>query len=104
MKAITPISSFDERMRDYRKECRRFYYVAIPAALLVLVASLASYYALDAVLGPLRSDWRVVALGIALGVVVMPIYVMRPQRPSHEDVLRDQAIRRAAGLDDTVSN
>lgn len=104
MNQVHPISSYERRVREYRQECRRFYAWAIPGSVLMLAVSLASLYALDRLMGPIKSDWRVVALGIAFATVILPIYVMRPTRPSPGDVTRDQATRRAAGLDDTVSD
>ncbi len=97
------LSNLEDRLARYRSECAAFYAVQLPAMFLFfVVVQLAIFYALDRYLGPLTQDWRILAVGFALMITVPPVLVMRPRKPTFDDVLRDQRLRRSFGLDDTV--
>ena len=100
---VQPILNLEDRMRRYRSECFRVYAGELPAMfLLFLCLSLALFFAMNKYLGPLDYDWRLCALAFAVVIEILPVVMFKPKRPTQEDVLRDQALRREYGLDDTV--
>ena len=98
-----PLSNLEDRLKRYRADCFRVYAGELPAMfLLALFFSLGLFYGLNRYLGPIAYDWRLCAVAFALAVTFPPLLLWMPKKPTMKDVLRDQALRREYGLDDTV--
>lgn len=102
---VHPIANLEQRLQAYRRERHNFYAGTLPwfavggfattAAFLYVVQRFAP--------GTFADDIVLTAATAAPFYCVIPWAVMRPRRPTQEDVLRDQALRRAHGMDDTVA-
>ena len=109
---VQPIDNLEQRMTEYRTEALQFYTLLLPGLFfLALVLSLAFFYAANRFAGPLfqgvpvfeSAPWPWVALGFATVMTIPPLLILKPERPSYKDILRDIALRRALGMDDTVA-
>lgn len=102
---IAKISSYDQRMHDYRQERRDFWMKdAIGYSLFAALFYGAVCYTAHKYGFPLIFDmsWPVGALAIWMATIPPVIRWMHPERPTRSDVVADQLFRRAHGLDDTV--
>ncbi len=105
---IQPIASYEQRQAQYREELRQFVLSRFSwLCVLGLMVSLGMAYVLTHCtyqgIGPIEADWF--GLGLALCfVTLVPVFMMlKPVPPRPGDVAADQALRRAFGMDDTLS-
>jgi len=105
---VQPIANFEQRMTQYRQEMRDFVLLQCPwlfmASLTVslgfmYVATHSSFQGIP----PMQGDWRLLGLLAAVALMIPPIAMMKPECPTPGDVAADQALRRAMGMDDSVS-
>lgn len=98
------IANYEQRLQQYRDDMWRFLIHETPWILLCgLIIFLGASYAINRFVMPSRqwgSLW--LALGLAIGIILPVVFMLKPRRPSRADVLADQALRRAFGMDDTV--
>jgi hypothetical protein len=104
--AVQKIANMKSRLERYEAESRKFWREDfVPLALIGLVICFGGSYLLTRVLGfdPVMGiDWRAAAACIWVLSLVPFILMKHPKKPTPSDVARDQALRRAFGMDDTV--
>jgi hypothetical protein len=101
---VQKIASYEQRMQEYREEClgfwlKEFTLVAAIGALVVF----GGMYGLSRIGITPDLDWRVLALLLWGLMLIPPVKMLHPEKPNPNDVLRDQALRQAAGMDDSVN-
>lgn len=104
-----PIANFEQRMNEYREEMRNFLLRECTWMLLICVLVsvgmmyLFAHFSFLGIQLPADLDW--LSLGVITGGALMipPFLMMKPRRPEPGDVKADQALRRAMGMDDSVS-
>lgn len=98
--------NYDQRMQAYKKDCQDFWlkeFSVVGAVGVVVISGLMlGASKLPGFQPPFDLDWRQLALLIWIASMIMPIKMMHPERPEPGDVLRDQALRRSAGMGDSV--
>ena len=109
---VQPIANLPMRMERYRDDLARFYRdlaaIAILTALLLVPAFYFTPVILSAVSGTtvdpqhVESLWPMAVL-FWLGMLVPVVMLLKPKRPTQQDVLDDIALRRQVGMDDTVA-
>jgi len=104
---VQMLLNFDQRMQAYREDRRNFWIKEFSSfALAGIVVTFGMMFVVSKIPGvefPMNSNWWQFAFLFWLGAMVIPIKMMHPKRPSPDDVLRDQALRRQFGMDDTVT-
>lgn len=91
---ITPITSLEARRRHY-------WEAAASASGLIGLILVLTIAACLAAVRFLNTPWQVAALVSAV-IIAPPIWMLWPNYPTEDDVNRDRAMRRAAGLPDDV--
>lgn len=105
---VQPIANFEQRMTQYRQEMRNFvllecsFMFAVSLAVSLGVMYLATHFSSYG-MPPMQGDWRLLGLLFAVGLMVPPVAMMKPECPTPGDVAADRALRRAMGMDDSVS-
>lgn len=93
-----PLTSYEERLRQYRKEVR----AAVALQLLIgLPICFGLFWLVSASLPQeiaLPLPWWMMAPIAWCILAVPPVMKSLPHRPQPEDIERDQALRRAAGI------
>lgn len=103
---VQKISNFENRMKKYRSDCTNFWLKEFSVfALIGAVVIFGLMYGASKIPGfkpPLNLDWKQIALLLWVVAIILPIKMMHPEKPSPEDVSRDQLLRRLHGMDDSV--
>lgn len=104
---VQKIANFEERMQAYRDNRRAFWFrdfLEFSAIGAVVIFGLMFLFTKIPDFVPIFDlDWRELAL-IFLVIAMIPFVKMaHPEKPEHGDVEIDQALRRAHGMDDSVS-
>lgn len=97
------IESLESRLASYRQE--RIKFLAEEAPLIIVVAAVVIsglLYLLNRYSPNGFYNWEWVSVILVVCVSAPALLALRPKRPSHDDVLADQRLRRLHGLDDTV--
>lgn len=101
---VQRITNFKHRMQEYNAECRGFWLKEFPAfaiiGALVIFPAMRGLSKIDTISEPW--DWRLSAFFIWSLSLIPLIKMMHPEKPHPDDVLRDQALRRTVGMDDSV--
>lgn len=102
---LQKIASLENRLSIYRRE--RFQFFTREAPLMVggaavLISLL--LYLLDRYSPNGFQNWEWVSVGLVVCISAPALLSLKPKRPTEDDVLADQFLRRAHGLDDTVES
>jgi len=99
-----PLTGYKDRMALYCKEMKAYRFKLFGAFVLALIVTVGGAYIAGRVTGePLAQDWQFLCVGLSLVMMIPLAKMFRPEEPTHEDVIADRALRRAAGADDKVA-
>lgn len=100
---VQKIANLQSRLADYKQAQFKFFTQDAPmiigAAGVVITGLL---YLVDRFSPSGFQNWEWTAVVLAVCFSMPPLLGVKPKRPTEEDVLADQALRRRHGLDDTV--
>lgn len=100
---IQKIANYEQRKQQYRDELKTFWLVEFTAfAVIDASITFCGMYGLHKIGIEPDLDWRLSALLMWLLMLILPVKMLYPEKPCPSDILRDRALRRAAGMDDTV--
>lgn len=100
---VQKIESLENRLATYRQ--KRFIFLTQHAPMVVGIGALVIsglLYLFDRFSPNGFPNWEWVSVVLIVCLSAPPLLAVRPTRPTQDDVLADQMLRRAHGLDDTV--
>lgn len=103
---VQKIANYEQRLRAYRSDCKRFWrgeFLWMGTTAFIIVFGFIGYLNSKGAHFPLDLDWKVIAAAFWVVLMIPPVAMMHPKKPHPDDVLRDQELRRAFNMDDTVS-
>src|SRR4051812_42054751 len=91
---VQNLVNMQTRLDAYKSELRSFTLHAVGMALVTACVASAVIY-----LVPREpSNWMLIGL-ISLGILVPPLVMLKPERPTEQDIQNDIALRRQVGMD-----
>jgi hypothetical protein len=100
---VQKIECLENRLANYRQERLVFLRQCVPMIVgigAVVISGL--LYLLDRFSPNGFPNWKWVSVVLVACISAPALLAMKPKRPTQDDVLADQVLRRAHGLDDTV--
>ena len=102
---VQPIANLEQRLHKYTESKRYWLTREIPLFLVsgCIVSLIMNYF--SASLDPAIQEYWVVK-GLVIGCIIAsaPIAIQRPQKPTQANVEEDVALRKAFGMDATISD
>lgn len=100
---VQPLSNLNQRLAQYHVERQKWLRESvITMAVCIAVTMGMTWLAMQFAEQPIEY-WQVEAVILGIFIAGLPIKMDMPARPTQADVEQDQALRRMAGMDDTVS-
>lgn len=84
----------ENRLYEYRKERRKFWLMEfLPLALICVAVCFGLSYFGHRFFGEMIADWRIVASVFSVALLIPPIKMMAPEKPTYESVAYDDVLR-----------
>lgn len=101
---VQKIAHYEQRIQEYRRECQEFWLKEFTLfAVIGAFVTFGGMYGLTRVGMTPVLGWRLLALLFWGLIMIPPVIMMHPKKPSPNDVMLDQTLRRVAGMDNSVS-
>jgi len=100
---VQKIQNLESRIAEYKRELSTFFTRDAPMIVGVGILVISGLlYLLDRFSPNGFPNWEWVSLILVVCLSIPALLAVKPKRPTQDDVLADQMLRRAHGLDDTV--